>query len=115
MVKKFRKPINESYCILNEKEAEQFKIEHEKLEVTRVKGSAKWKDLVVDDNILKFPMVGCDDHWIVLTLENFCNYIDQKTEAPIIELKKEELEELSKNGTRLAHTLSGDEVLLIVK
>ncbi len=82
--------------------------------VTIVKGNSKWKDLVVDDTIMKFPMVGSDDHWIVMTLENFSSYIDRKTESPIIEMSLGDIEKLVENSEYLGHTVDGKEIMIKV-
>lgn len=114
MIRKFRKPLEQSYCIFNEEQAQLIGINHEELPVTRVKGNSKWKDLVVDDTIMKFPMVGNDDHWIVMTLENFSSYIDRKTEAPLIEMTLSDAQKLVEKREYLGHTADGKEIMIKV-
>jgi len=112
MIKKFRKSLEQSYCIFNEHQAELCGINHVKLPVTRVRGKEQWKDLVVGDTIMKFPMTGVDDHWIVMTLEKFSTYIDKKTAAPIIELSLDDIHVLVDNGEYKTYTVDGKEITL---
>ena len=63
---------------------------------------------------MKFPMVGNNDHWIVMTLENFSSYIDRITESPIIEMSLDDIHKLVDNREYLGHTVDGKEIMINV-
>lgn len=100
LVKRFRKPVEDSLCVLTEKHAEILGLDPEKMPIRRTQGYNKWWDYITEDIYSRFPIRGEKGNFYVATsLRTIVNIFDKHKEDIEITLTSKQIQDLIQNKT----------------
>ena len=112
VVKQFRQPVEKSLCICDEQMFEHITSQRSELTVMEAKSVpfAQWSELVAPGTVLKTPRRGTDGHWMVCTVDDFCEFFDARSKADVLILDKDTQKLLLEGKEVYAPTCEGTEI-----